>query len=132
MRREIFEELGAEAGRGAARCSWFAIGPRPASRYSTSSSTRLVRLDLAARTGPEVLDPSRGAYDVDYVDLREDALAGIDLVPAELKDFILANRIALLAEVGLVPLPHRRRPPTAATSRPGGMVDPRLAGDFAA
>jgi hypothetical protein len=32
-----------------------------------------------------------------------DALASIDLVPAQLKDFILANRTALLAEVGLLP-----------------------------
>jgi hypothetical protein len=36
------------------------------------------------------------------VDLRGDALADINLKPAELKEFILANRVALLAEVGLV------------------------------
>ena len=60
-------------------------------------------IDLTVRTGPEFLDPSRGAYDVDYVDLRGDALADIDLKPAELKEFILANRAALLAEVGLAP-----------------------------
>jgi hypothetical protein len=37
------------------------------------------------------------------VDLRGDALADIDLRPAELKDFIVANKIALLDEVGLAP-----------------------------
>ena len=102
MRREIFEELGAEAA-GAAQV-FLACEQRPAGvQVQHFFVTRLVRLDLAARTGPEFLDPSRGAYDVDYVDLRGDALADIDLIPAQLKEFILVNRIALLAEVGLVP-----------------------------
>ena len=106
MRREIFEELGAETA-GAAQV-FLVCDQRPAGvQVQHFFVTRLVRLDLAARTGPEFLDPSRGAYDVEYVDLRGDALAGIDLKPAELKEYILANRIALLAEVGLVPLPHR-------------------------
>ena len=35
--------------------------------------------------------------------LRGDDLASVDLKPAALKEFILANRVALLAEVGLVP-----------------------------
>jgi ADP-ribose pyrophosphatase YjhB (NUDIX family) len=102
MRREIFEELGAEAA-GAVQV-FLVCEQRPAGvQVQHFFVTRLVRLDLAARTGPEFLDPSRGAYDVDYVDLRGDALADIDLKPAELKEFILVNRIALLAEVGLVP-----------------------------
>jgi ADP-ribose pyrophosphatase YjhB (NUDIX family) len=102
MRREIFEELGAETA-GAVQV-FLVCEQRPAGvQVQHFLVTRLVRLDLAARTGPEFLDPSRGAYDVDYVDLRGDALADIDLKPAELKEFILANRVALLAEVGLVP-----------------------------
>lgn len=56
--------------------------------------TRLVSLDVAARNGPEVNDPSRGAYDVDRVDLLGDELARLDLQPPELKAFILANRPA--------------------------------------
>jgi ADP-ribose pyrophosphatase YjhB (NUDIX family) len=102
MRREIFEELGAETA-GAVQV-FLVCEQRPAGvQVQHFFVTRLVRLDLAARTGPEFLDPSRGAYDVDYVDLRGDALADIDLKPAELKEFILANRVALLAEIGLVP-----------------------------
>jgi ADP-ribose pyrophosphatase YjhB (NUDIX family) len=102
MRREIFEELGAEAA-GAAQVFLVSEQRRAGIQVQHFFVTRLVRLDLAARTGPELLDPSRGAYDVDYVDLRGDALADIDLKPAELKGFILANRVALLAEVGLMP-----------------------------
>ncbi len=101
MRREIFEELGAEAG-GASQVFLVSARARDGVRVQHFFVTRLVRLDLAARNGPELLDPSRGAYDVDYVDLYSDALADVDLKPAELKDFILANRTALLAEAGLV------------------------------
>ena len=101
MRREIFEELGAEAGPASQVFMLSQHTPRGA-RVQHYFVTRLVRLDLTARNGPEVLDPSRGAYDPDYVELSADGLAGVDLVPAELKDFILANRAALLAEVGLI------------------------------
>jgi hypothetical protein len=60
---------------------------------------RLVELDLSTRTGPEFEDASRGGYDVERVDLRGDELAEIDLKPLALKEFILANREALLSEV---------------------------------
>jgi ADP-ribose pyrophosphatase YjhB (NUDIX family) len=99
MRREIFEELGARAGR--ASQVFLMSDQRPDGvRVQHFFVARLVGLDLAERTGKELLDPSNGRYDDDYVDLRADALAGIDLRPAELKDFILANRTALLAEAG--------------------------------
>lgn len=99
MRREIFEELGAKAGP--ASQVFILSDQRPDGvRVQHFLVARLVSLDLAARTGPELLDPSNGTYDVDYVDLRTDALAGIDLRPPELKNFILANRTALLAEAG--------------------------------
>ena len=99
MRREVLEELGAEAGR--ASQVFMLSDQRPDGiRVQHFFVARLVHPDLAAPTGPEFLDPSNGTYDVDYVDLRADALAGIDLRPPELKDFILANRTALLAEAG--------------------------------
>lgn len=53
------------------------------------------------RGGPELTDPSRGGYDVDRVDLLGDDLAGIDLKPGALKEFIMANREALLAEAAV-------------------------------
>ncbi|HEX7658443.1 MAG TPA: hypothetical protein VF444_03100 [Pseudonocardiaceae bacterium] len=57
------------------------------------------QLDESARGGPEFGDPSRGGYELVRVDLRGDDLASIDLKPTALKDFILANREALLIEV---------------------------------
>ena len=60
---------------------------------------RLVSMDLTLQSGPEFQDPTRGTYDVEHVDLRDDAaLAGIDLIPTSLKAFIRANREALFAE----------------------------------
>jgi hypothetical protein len=63
---------------------------------------RLVSMDLLTRNGPEFADPARGAYDPDVFDLYGEELEVIDLRPPELKDFILANREALLAEAGLL------------------------------
>jgi ADP-ribose pyrophosphatase YjhB (NUDIX family) len=100
MRREIFEELGAKAGQ-ASQVFMVSDQSPDGIRVQHFFVARLVSLDLAARTGPEFLDPSRGTYEDDYVDLHADALVGIDLKPPELKDFILANRTALLAEAGL-------------------------------
>jgi hypothetical protein len=60
---------------------------------------RLAKLDASVRHGPEVEDSSRGGYDLDRVELQGDDLASIDLKPVALKEFILANREALLAEV---------------------------------
>jgi 8-oxo-dGTP pyrophosphatase MutT (NUDIX family) len=60
---------------------------------------RIVSMDLALRSGPEFQEPTRGTYDVEHVDLRDDgALADINLLPAALKAFIRTNRDALLAE----------------------------------
>jgi len=97
MHRELAEELGAKA-----------VGASPVFLDSWTSEaglhvqhffvTRLASMDLSTRNGPEFDDPSRGAYDPERFDLRGDELAAIDLQPAALKEFILANREALLAE----------------------------------
>ena len=101
MHREIFEELGAKAV-GASQVFLVSWRSPTGLHVQHFFVTRLVRLDLAARTGPEFTDPTRGAYDPDWVDLRGDDLAGVGLQPLELKAFILANRDALLAEAGLL------------------------------
>jgi ADP-ribose pyrophosphatase YjhB (NUDIX family) len=99
MHRELFEELGAKAA-GASQVFLVSSPSEAGLRIQHFFVTRLLTLDLAARTGPEFADPARGAYDPDYFDLRGDALAAVDLQPPELKAFILANRAALLAEAG--------------------------------
>jgi hypothetical protein len=63
---------------------------------------RLANLDESARSGPKSGDPSRGGYELDRVDLRANELASINLKPTALKEFILANREALLAEAGTI------------------------------
>jgi len=101
MRREVFEELGAEAA-GASQVFLTSSRAEAGLRIQHFFVTRLVSLDLAARNGPEFSDPSRGAYDPERVSLLGDELARLDLQPPDLKAFILANREALLSEVGLL------------------------------
>jgi len=96
LHRELDEELGARAS-GASQVFLVSSSSDAGVAVQHFFVARLVELDEAARSGPEFDDPSRGGYDLDRVAL--DALAGVDLKPAALKEFVIANRSALLAEV---------------------------------
>lgn len=99
LRRELAEELGATAD--GYRQVFLASDPTDtgvAIQYFFVA--RLTSLNLDERYGPEFARPERGGYDLDYVPLRDDSLNGIDLKPEVLKEFVLANRDALLAEAG--------------------------------
>lgn len=98
LHREIAEELGAEASAAIPVFlhSFDSGGGMTVQHYYVA---RLTRLDLSARHGPEFEDASRGAYDVERVALFGDGLAALDLRPPSLKQFILANREALMALV---------------------------------
>ncbi len=102
LRRELAEELGATAHD----VEQVFLFSSPAGDAGVSVQhffvCRLKNLDLSARTGAELTDASRGGYEPDYVDLTDDSLAEVDLKPAALKEFILANRDALLDEAGLL------------------------------
>ncbi|WP_423463384.1 NUDIX hydrolase [Promicromonospora sp. MS192] len=100
LHRELLEELGATAK--IVRQVFLTSQPKDAGvAVHHYFLARLVSMDLALRSGPEFQEPVRGTYDVEHVDLRDDAaLAGVNLVPASLKAFVRANREALLAEVG--------------------------------
>jgi ADP-ribose pyrophosphatase YjhB (NUDIX family) len=100
LRRELAEELGAEAA-GASRVFLYSSPSGSGVAVQYFFVARLVAMDEARRGGPELADPSRGGYDVDRVDLLGDDLAGIDLKPGALKEFIMANRDALLAETAV-------------------------------
>jgi ADP-ribose pyrophosphatase YjhB (NUDIX family) len=95
--RELAEELGAKV-RGASQVFLFSSPSDAGVAVQHFFVARLVSLDESQRTGPEFSDTSRGGYEVDRVDLQGDDLGIIDLKPPALKEFILANREALLAE----------------------------------
>lgn len=97
LHRELAEELGAEAS-GAARVFLFSSPSEAGVAVQHFFVARLRKLDESARGGPEFQDASRGGYDLDRVGLLGDDLASVDLKPDALKEFILANREALLAE----------------------------------
>ncbi|MGH3694159.1 MAG: NUDIX domain-containing protein [Pseudonocardiaceae bacterium] len=99
--RELAEELGAKA-TDASQVFLFSSPSDSGVAVQHFFVVRLTSLNESARSGPEFNDPSRGGYELDRVDLRGDDLAAIDLKPAALKEFILANREALLVEAGTV------------------------------
>lgn len=99
--RELAEELGAEA-TDASQVFLFSSPSDAGVAVQHFFVARLTGLDESARSGPELSDPSRGGYELDRVDLRGDDLAEIDLKPTALREFILANREALLVEAGTV------------------------------
>ncbi|MPZ93333.1 MAG: NUDIX domain-containing protein [Propionibacteriales bacterium] len=98
--RELSEELGAEAS-GASQVFLFSSPSEVGVAVQHFFVARLTRLDQSTRTGPEFGDSSRGGYELERVDLLGDKLAAIDLKPSALKEFILANREALLLEAGV-------------------------------
>ena len=98
MHREIAEEMGAAA----AGASQVFLNSRPSDAGIAVQHffvARLTSLDWSARDDPEFSDPAKGSYQLERVDLHGDDLASIDLVPAAVKAFILANREALLAQI---------------------------------
>jgi len=56
---------------------------------------RLKYMDLARRTGTEFSKPERGGYDVVRIPFTPEALTGIDLMPQQLAEFIVANATAI-------------------------------------
>lgn len=99
LHRELAEELGAEAA-GASQVFLFSSPSDAGVAVQHFFVARLTTLDDSVRSGPEFSDPSRGGYDLDRIDLHGDDLVSIDLKPTALKEFVLANRAALLAEIG--------------------------------
>jgi ADP-ribose pyrophosphatase YjhB (NUDIX family) len=97
LHRELAEELGARVAATSQVFLFSSPGEHGASVQHFFVG-RVVELDESSRTGAEFDDASRGGYELDRVDLHGDALVSVDLKPTALKDFILANRDALLAE----------------------------------
>lgn len=101
LHRELTEELGAHAAN-ATQVFLFSSPSDAGVAVQHFFVARLVSLDESVRNGPEFSDPSRGGYELDRIDLLGGGLASIDLKPTLLKEFILANREALLAEANTV------------------------------
>ncbi|KIH99551.1 NUDIX hydrolase [Streptomonospora alba] len=97
LHRELAEELGATAVVSS-QVFLFSYAGEDGDVVHHFFAARLSALDASTRTGAEFSDPARGGYELDRVALRGDALAGVDLKPAPLKEFVLANRAALLTE----------------------------------
>ncbi|ASU78850.1 NUDIX hydrolase [Actinopolyspora erythraea] len=97
MHREIAEEMGATA-TGAKRVFLSSTARSGGITVQHFFVARLTAMDESVRHGPEFDDPDRGEYRAERFDMRSGTLATIDLRPAPLREFLLANRLALLAE----------------------------------
>jgi ADP-ribose pyrophosphatase YjhB (NUDIX family) len=119
MHRELFEELGATA-EGATQVFLASAPSELGLKIQLFFVARMTSLDLSLRDGPEIASPAKGRYDPDRVSLLDDgtALAAVALRPPCLKEFIQANRQALLAEAGFASRLAGR--PIPGGWRPGG------------
>ncbi|MFF5218965.1 NUDIX domain-containing protein [Micromonospora sp. NPDC000442] len=94
LRRELHEELGAEAERFA-QVFLFTAPAGEGVSVQHFFVCRLLELREDARTGPEFDDPSRGGYQLDLVTIEE--LPAVDLKPEGLTEFITSNKEALVS-----------------------------------
>ncbi len=94
LRRELQEELGAEADRFAQVFQFTAPAGEGVS-VQHFFVCRLLELREDACTGPEFDDPSRGDYQLDLATIDE--LPAVDLKPEGLTEFITSNKEALLS-----------------------------------
>ncbi|WP_434742459.1 NUDIX hydrolase [Micromonospora sp. SH-82] len=94
LRRELREELGAEAERFH-QVFLFSSPAGDGVSVQHFFSCRLTRVDETTRTGPEFDDPARGGYALDRVTVE--ILPTVDLKPDALKGFIVSNVEALLS-----------------------------------
>ncbi|MEV7801957.1 NUDIX domain-containing protein [Microbispora sp. NPDC088329] len=90
LRRELDEELGATAGPALHVFTLAEPG-----RLSSVFACRLMSLDLSRRSGPEFLEPDIGLHQVRRV--RPEEVRALNMVPAELGEFIAANAATLPA-----------------------------------
>jgi 8-oxo-dGTP pyrophosphatase MutT (NUDIX family) len=93
LRRELHEELGADADRFV-QVFLFTVAAGDGVSVQHFFACRLLRLREDARTGQEFDDPSRGEYQLDLVAI--DKLPTVNLKPDALREFIAANEEALL------------------------------------
>lgn len=99
LRRELAEELGATVE--VRRQVFLASDPSDSGvAIHYFFVARVTSLNLSERYGSEFSDAARGRYDVEYVSIRDESLGHLDLKPVALKEFVMANRDAILAEAG--------------------------------
>lgn len=101
LKRELAEELGAVASIGGRVTLTSSANEQDVSEQQIFVA-RLVSIDKTTRSGQEWTDSNRGGYEVVRVPIGE--VGEIDLKPQQLKEFVIRNASALIAEV-LAPVP---------------------------
>ncbi len=99
VRREVLEEIGARI----TKVAQVLVLQDDVERGITIQHMFLAELEpveFLEPTGEELLDPSRGGYELTRVPFNATGLSSIDLKPARLAEYLIANYDALLASLG--------------------------------
>lgn len=99
VRREVLEEIGAQI-KNIAQVFIIKDDVEDGIAIQHVFLAELAPADLVEPTGKELSIESRGGYELVRVPFTPAGLAEIDLKPAVLADFIVANHDALLASLG--------------------------------
>ncbi|GAB3657542.1 hypothetical protein GCM10027589_17700 [Actinocorallia lasiicapitis] len=94
LRREVHEELGATVGPLHKVFTFHERRPHADYRHHFYLC-RLESMDLSLRHGPEFSDPTRGAYDVEYLPCAPSSFTALELWPREIRDYLLEESLAL-------------------------------------
>ena len=109
LRREVLEEIGAQI-RNIAQVLVLVDRSDAGIAVQHVFLAELDPAPMVQRTGPEFDKPERGAYELVRVPFTDDGIAGIDLRPAALAEYLRASGDGLLASLHVPVMnaaPHR-------------------------
>lgn len=116
LRREVLEEIGAQV-RNVSQIFLIKDDTGEGIAVQHVFLAELAPAELVERTGKEFTIPSRGDYELVRVPFTKEGIAGIDLKPVALSEYLQATHDALLASIDvpvMSPVPHTERSGDAA------------------
>jgi ADP-ribose pyrophosphatase YjhB (NUDIX family) len=99
LRRELDEELRAEIGEPVSLLAIDRVHDNGKHNRHLIFGARLLAMSPQEKYGPEFDDPTRGEYELARIPFTPAAIAGLDLHPAQLRDYLEANAATVLGEL---------------------------------
>ena len=99
LRRELDEELRAEIDDPVTLLAIDRVHDNGKHNRHLIFAARLRTMSPHGKYGPEFDDPSRGVYEIARIPFTPEAIAGANLRPQPLKDYLEANADAVLADL---------------------------------
>lgn len=121
VRREVLEEIGAQI-QNITQVFMIRDVVEGGMAIQHVFLAELAPVELVDPTGKELSNPSRGGYELVRVPFTAEGIAGIDLKPTVMADFLISTHDALLASLGYPVM----NPATATAEDGGGDVIDRV------